>query len=209
LISDNPRQAFSAPSDQWIDLYQIDLDQQNADLNVLSDDERQRAEKHRSNHYAVMRTVMRSILGQLLNLAPSEVPIWIEDGGKPYLAERNFEFNLSHTGRYGLIAISQLPLGVDIERFRPQANRLAIAKRVMPEDAIARIEAAEDSDCIFYEEWTQLEARHKCTGIGIFDQLDPDIELQHAQLKLPSDLMGCVAWPRQASAPKLAYHTIT
>ncbi len=148
-MSDNPRQAFSPPSDQWIDLYQIDLDQQNADLNVLSDDERQRAEKHRSNHYAVMRTVMRSILGQLLHLAPSEVPIWIEDGGKPYLAERNFEFNLSHTGRYGLLAISQLPLGVDIERFRPQANRLAIAKRVMPEDAIARIEAAEDSDRVF------------------------------------------------------------
>ena len=208
-MSDNPRQAFSAPSDQWIDLYQIDLDQQNAGLNVLSDDERQRAEKHPSNHYAVMRTVMRSILGQLLNLAPSEVPIWIEDGGKPYLAERNFEFNLSHTGRYGLIAISQLPLGVDIERFRPQANRLAIAKRVMPEDAIARIEAAEDSDRVFYEEWTQLEARHKCIGIGIFDRLDPEIKLQHAQLELPSDLMGCVAWPLQASVPKLAYHTVT
>jgi 4'-phosphopantetheinyl transferase len=156
-----------------------------------------------------MRTVMRSILGQLLHLAPSEVPIWIEDGGKPYLAERNVEFNLSHTGRYGLLAISQLPLGVDIERFRPQANRLAIAKRVMPEDAIARIEAAEDSDRVFYEEWTQLEARHKCIGIGIFDRLDPEIELQHAQLELPSDLMGCVAWPRQASVPKLAYHTVT
>ena len=208
-MSDNPRQAFSAPSDHWIDLYQIDLDQQNADLNVLSDDERQRAEKHQSNHYAVMRTVMRSILGQLLNLAPSEVPIWIEDGGKPYLAERNFEFNLSHTGRYGLIAISQLPLGVDIERFRPQANRLAIAKRVMPEDAIARIETAEDSDRVFYEEWTQLEARHKCIGIGIFDRLDLEIKLQHAQLELPSDLMGCVAWPLQASVPKLAYHTVT
>ena len=208
-MSDNPRQAFSAPSDQWIDLYQIDLDQQNADLNVLSDDERQRAEKHQSNHYAVMRTVMRSILGQLLHLGPSEVPIWIEDGGKPYLAQRNFEFNLSHTGRYGLLAISQLPLGVDIERFRPQANRLAIAKRVMPEDAIARIEAAENSDQVFYEEWTQLEARHKCIGIGIFDQLDPLTKLEHAQLELPNDLMGCVAWPRQASAPKLAYHTVT
>jgi len=208
-MSDNPRQAFSTPSDQWIDLYQIDLDQQNTDLNVLSDDERQRAEKHQSNHYAVMRTVMRSILGQLLHLGPSEVPIWIEDGGKPYLAQRNFEFNLSHTGRYGLLAISQLPLGVDIERFRPQANRLAIAKRVMPEDAIARIEAAEDSDQVFYEEWTQLEARHKCIGIGIFDQLDPLTKLEHAQLELPNDLMGCVAWPRQASAPKLAYHTVT
>jgi len=208
-MSDNLRQVFSTPSDQWIDLYQIDLDQQNADLNVLSDDERQRAEKHQSNHYAVMRTVMRSILGQLLHLGPSEVPIWIEDGGKPYLAQRNFEFNLSHTGRYGLLAISQLPLGVDIERFRPQANRLAIAKRVMPEDAIARIEAAENSDQVFYEEWTQLEARHKCIGIGIFDQLDPLTKLEHAQLELPNDLMGCVAWPRQASAPKLAYHTVT
>ena len=206
---DKTRQAFSAPSDQWIDLYQIDLDQQNADLNVLSDDERQRAEKHQSNHYAVMRTAMRSILGQLLDLAPSEVPIWIEDGGKPYLAERNFEFNLSHTGRHGLLAISQLPLGVDLERFRPQANRLAIAKRVMPEDAIARIEAAEDSDHVFYQEWTQLEARHKCIGKGIFDQLDPAIELQYAQLELPSELMGCVAWPRQPTVPKLAYHMVT
>ena len=208
-MSDNPRQAFSTPSDQWIDLYQIDLDQQNADLNILSDDERQRAEKHQSNHYAVMRTVMRSILGQLLHLGPSEVPIWIEDGGKPYLAGRNFEFNLSHTGRYGLLAISQLPLGVDIERFRPQANRLAIAKRVMPKDAIARIEAAEDSDHVFYQEWTQLEARHKCIGKGIFDQLDPAIELQYAQLELPSELMGCVAWPRQPTVPKLAYHMVT
>jgi phosphopantetheinyl transferase len=206
---DKTRQAFSAPSDQWIDLYQIDLDQQNADLNVLSDDERQRAEKHQSNHYAAMRTAMRSILAQLLDLAPSEVPIWIEDGGKPYLAERNFEFNLSHTGRHGLLAISQLPLGVDLERFRPQANRLAIAKRVMPEDAIARIEAAEDSDHVFYQEWTQLEARHKCIGKGIFDQLDPAIELQYAQLELPSELMGCVAWPRQPTVPKLAYHIVT
>ena len=98
---------------------------------------------------------------------------------------------------------------MDIERFRPQANRLAIAKRVMPEDAIARIEAAEDSDQVFYKEWTQLEARHKCIGIGIFDQLDPLTKLEHAQLELPNDLMGCVAWPRQASAPKLAYHTVT
>ena len=38
------------------------------------------------------------------------------ENGKPYLPDRALEFNLSHAGRWALIALGRAELGVDVER---------------------------------------------------------------------------------------------
>ena len=69
---------------------------------VLSDEERLRAERFRSNvdrtRWSSFRAQMRTILGATLALNPSDVPIVLSEQGKPRLAppHAGLHFNLSH-----------------------------------------------------------------------------------------------------------------
>ena len=86
--------------------------------------------------------------------------------GKPFfpgLPER--QFNLSHSGPYAFCALSDVPVGVDVERLRPR--RVALVKRALSEEEsawyVSRGRRWED----FYTLWTCKEARVKCLGTGL------------------------------------------
>jgi 4'-phosphopantetheinyl transferase len=93
----------------------------------------------------------------------------IDPGGRPALAERRPQFNVSHTGGVALIAVSQsAPIGVDVERLRRMS---------MSEDRRRRIIAAAasftkavfdpDRDVDVLRAWVCLEAVAKARGSGI------------------------------------------
>lgn len=87
--------------------------------------------------------------------------------GKPYFpAFPDVHFNLSHTTGAVLVALSDRPVGVDIERIRP------VSQRTMRRLADVGTERA------FFQSWVRREARAKCSGAGVGTMLTAEEPLQ-------------------------------
>ena len=115
---------------------------------------------------------LRRVLAPYLGEAPEEIELTEGEHGKPRLAEDSprLAFNLSHSGRLALVAVARdREVGVDVERVKPERDLATLAERALaPEAAAAVREAAEPRRAqLFYELWTQHEARLKCLGVGL------------------------------------------
>lgn len=90
--------------------------------------------------------------------------------GKPsFPAFPTVHFNLSHTGGAVLIALSDQPVGVDIERIRP------VSERAMKRLADVATEEA------FFQSWVRREARSKRSGAGIGTMMEGETPLQYGE----------------------------
>lgn len=86
-------------------------------------------------------------------------------GGKPALTDLPLYFNLSHSGPFALLGVSDAPLGVDVERVKPRRAglpRYALSDREF-DWFTQRGSRWED----FYTLWTLKESRVKYTGQGL------------------------------------------
>ncbi|WP_408070887.1 4'-phosphopantetheinyl transferase family protein [Butyrivibrio sp. JL13D10] len=112
-----------------------------------------------------------SLLAKYLNITKDE-QLFFNEYGKPMLKGINKEFSLSHSGDYVVLAISDIPVGVDIERI--DRVDLRVLERVLPpayyekiknDDSVAN-NAKELTKC-----WTSVEAILKARGEGFY--IDP------------------------------------
>lgn len=94
--------------------------------------------------------------------------------GKPFLLARpDIHFSISHTKNAILVAISDAPIGVDIEAFRsPSAALIARTMNATEQAAIAASAAATleppaTREALFSAIWTRKEAVLKLRGTGI------------------------------------------
>lgn len=85
--------------------------------------------------------------------------------GKPRLSTGDICFNLSHAGRYVLLATGISPVGVDIES--PRKVSPGLAKMVFTESERGWIGQAADAKQAFFQLWTLKEAYIKATGRGL------------------------------------------
>jgi 4'-phosphopantetheinyl transferase len=128
------------------------------------------------HHFALTRGHLRLILGTHLQIDPAALCFEYTDLGKPFLNNQDLQFNLAHSGDYGVIALCLNDrIGVDIERcshvHKPYYD---IAKRFFTRTeylALAHCPIAESED-LFYHLWTQKEAFLKAIGQGIAFGLD-------------------------------------
>ena len=87
--------------------------------------------------------------------------------GKPYFPEHpDIHFNLSHTAGAVLVALSDRPVGVDIEHIRP------VSQRAMRRLADVGTERA------FFQSWVRREALTKRSGTGVGTMLSAEEPLQ-------------------------------
>ncbi len=84
--------------------------------------------------------------------------------GKPY-AENGSFFNISHSGDYVVIALSDCEVGCDIEVFK-DLNYERTGKIVFHENELQKLGNVKDKRAFFYELWTRKEAFIKCIGEG-------------------------------------------
>ena len=94
--------------------------------------------------------------------------ISIAEGGKPYLInEPNVHFSLSHSAGWAVCALSDHPVGVDIERCEP--GRRDVASRFFHKDEVRYLNSLLPSmrDDAFYKLWTLKESVVKSTGRGL------------------------------------------
>jgi len=88
--------------------------------------------------------------------------------GKPYLAfEHNIHFNISHAGNYVVCAVSDEPVGIDIEVIK--SFDMKIAERFFTTDEMAYIVNFEKNTKLnsFFEVWTKKESHIKWEGKGL------------------------------------------
>lgn len=94
--------------------------------------------------------------------------ISIAEGGKPYLvSEPGIHFSLSHSGDWAACAVSDHPIGIDIERCAP--NRRDVASRFFHKDEVRYLDSLPlyARDDAFYSLWTLKESFVKSTGRGL------------------------------------------
>lgn len=124
--------------------------------------------------YLVSRALLRTVLAEQLGCTPQSLQFARDVHDKPYLVPAAdgrcaLHFNLSHSEDWIALAISDAPVGVDVESSARNNNILGIAKRffapaeseslnALPEDARAEK---------FCELWTVKEACVKWSGLGI------------------------------------------
>jgi 4'-phosphopantetheinyl transferase len=106
--------------------------------------------------------------------------IQVNEFGKPFL-DGNIHFNISHTDHYVVCAVSDHPVGIDIERVHP-IEPSDYYRFLGPHDSMT-LEKAEDKIETFFKIWTQKESILKLLGTGINSKL-PEIKLwtNHGEL---------------------------
>lgn len=159
-----------------IDVYFIDVnvprDVIDAMAGLLVDTERARAGRYRFDddrrRSIVARAATRRLLGRSLGVDPRGLVIIEGAHGKPALANREIEFNVSHSGDLVALAFANTtPVGIDVERRRTMRNPIALAQRFFSPDELAFVTAAGDVDDAFFSVWTAKEAIVKASGRGI------------------------------------------
>ncbi|MCD7835951.1 MAG: 4'-phosphopantetheinyl transferase superfamily protein [Lachnospiraceae bacterium] len=105
---------------------------------------------------------------------PRDFKICYGQHGKPYIKERPFFYNISHSGDYVFCAVSDREIGVDIQKKVP-ADFVRLAERFFSDrEAGALRESSDDSSVreLFYRLWTRKEALGKLTGEGLAASAD-------------------------------------
>jgi phosphopantetheinyl transferase len=131
----------------------------------------------RSQNAALARALLSKMLSAVWGMAPETVQIRSEPSGRPYLApaiSRTQPFiSISHTRGWVACAATEIgPLGIDIERWRPDRDHAGIAEMAFGPREAAR---AAVGGMAFYRIWTLREAVAKACGQGLAlaaDRLD-------------------------------------
>ena len=82
---------------------------------------------------------------------------------KPELVDGRVHFSLSHAGRYAVLAVSENPVGVDIE---PIAKPQVLPRKMLTAEEMQWLEdhPSPEAFCIL---WTRLESALKAEGCGL------------------------------------------
>lgn len=177
-------------------------------ISTLSADEHLRAHRYRhpvdADAFRWARGVQRVILGAHLGADPATLAFVQHGDSKPALAgdgSRQCEYNTSHSGTLLALAISDRPVGVDIEKHRAMPNLAKVAARVLGVPAADRVLSMPPGrrDDAFFAEWTALEAHAKLHGHGVWrilaerDRHGAAERVRTVPLPTPEGFAGAVA----------------
>lgn len=139
--------------------------------------------------FIYFHTKLRQILASYLECDPANIDFEIEEFGKPIIKsnmktagifkEFPIKFNLSHSGTYGVVAVSLCEIGIDLEHRRRKNDILAIAERFFAPvefkvlktmaDLVKDKESKQWDDLqdMFFTMWVRKESFVKAHGGGI------------------------------------------
>ena len=117
-------------------------------------------QKEKALRYANEIDQIRSLLSSYLKNQLSREELLKNENGKPYFNNGPY-FNISHSGRYVLMAVSTSEIGVDIEEIK--SKDMSSLVRIFNEAEAKMIK--EHSD--FYYLWCAKESLIKCMGSSI------------------------------------------
>lgn len=164
------------------------------DWTYLSAGERGRAERMitESHRFAFvqMRSSLRAVLADKLSETPERIQFEYTSTGKPSIRGAPWHFNISHTNGIGLIALRACsPVGVDIERYQPLPDHVALADRYFCDNERRHLSTIADASrlTVFYRYWTRKEAMIKALGQS-FAEHSSEIDVATVDDNLPPQL---------------------
>ena len=173
----NPPGAPELPEGQ-LHLWRVLLDVLPADESCLTPDEQIRAGKlihaHSRHRFITMRSALRSVLSQYLQISPGSLVFTYGEHGKPALSEEQNEpdlrFNVSHSGPLGILGVaSGSELGVDVETRQNVVDYMSIARRFFAPSEYAGLSEIPEPQRhrAFLRCWTRKESYIKALGQGL------------------------------------------
>jgi 4'-phosphopantetheinyl transferase len=128
------------------------------------------------DHFCVAHGATRMILAGYVGGRPADLRYRFGPAGKPALADcPELEFNLSHSGAWGLLAVTRAgSIGVDIECVRDMPDFMEIARGNFAPKEVATLEGLPEARRLdaFFAGWTCKEAFVKTLGHGLPFGLD-------------------------------------
>lgn len=147
-------------------------------IETLDGNEKQRANRFRSDQHRIRfiscRAWLRLLLSAYTGQPPAQISLLEGKFGKPRLAQyqpnTGVVFNVSHSSERMVIAFSlDCMLGVDIERIRSLSSLKNMVKRIGSETEVANWNNRPDDQKLetFFSMWVRKEAIIKAHGRGI------------------------------------------
>ncbi|HTF93827.1 MAG TPA: 4'-phosphopantetheinyl transferase superfamily protein [Verrucomicrobiae bacterium] len=171
-----------------------------AHINLLSPAELNRAEKFHFDQdrrlFIACHAAVRAILERYLDTPAADIEFVAGVNGKPSLAPAlaasGIEFNLSHSHRAGLFAVSRdSEVGVDIEFVKTDFTFDDVAGRFFTPREVSALRALPNARRrqVFYKCWTSKEAFLKAKGTGLSGQLD-EVEINREDGRIQAAVKG-------------------
>ena len=144
-------------------------------FNLLSADERQRAQRfyfpRDRARFIAARAILRKLLSQYSQISAEQLQFQYNAHGKPELIQApNLQFNLSHANTKALIAVTYAPtVGVDVEYCEKELDIEGIAERFFTANEYQIIKNLTGSakKQAFFTGWVRKEAFLKALGEGL------------------------------------------
>ena len=162
------------------EIWEFDLE---AALKEISEQRREQALKFRHEQgrrlcvlaYLLLKKGLREAYG----ITENPVFEYNEHGKPSIVGHPEIFFNLSHCKEAVVCAVSDQPVGVDVESFREYKEGLV--RYTMNDEEIRQIESAERRVKAFIRLWTMKEATLKLIGTGISNDMKTVIDTQRYQ----------------------------
>ena len=165
--------------DNDVQVWLAQLDQENTTEfeQIISEDERIRANRFRfethRKQFIVGRGLLRKILAKYLHTTPSQIRFEYNLHGKPFFGEKSLsgiKFNLSHSANLALYAItSNQEVGIDLELINPSFVDAGMISLCLTQRERAHFYSLSEEarNLFFFDCWTRKEAYLKAFGCGL------------------------------------------
>lgn len=175
----SPPESLELNSDE-VHVWRVSIPAQGSQLDrwrdLLSSDERSRADRFRfardRSAYTTTRAVLRKLLARYLEDSPESLRFQVNKFGKPALTNDcnsgNIQFNVSHSGSYALLAFGrEIAVGVDVEQTRSVLQEIANSL-LSPSEKRQFLKLPEKRRrASLLQAWTSKEAVIKALGKGL------------------------------------------
>ena len=166
-----------------LDIYAVKLDKDIEHsmymkvLSTISTEKRRKIDRYKKKEDA-----QRSLIGELLvryilcnkfNLLNEDIVFFEDNYGKPYIHPKfNLNFNISHSAEWIVCAISEYPVGIDIEKILP--IEFSIANHFFSMEEYNALISQDEGKKLtyFYQLWCAKESYIKAVGKGLSISLD-------------------------------------
>jgi 4'-phosphopantetheinyl transferase len=194
-----------------VDVFWTDLDAAASALprwiDLLDGTETVRAARFRferdRHRYIACHGILRVLLARSVDRAPADLRFDVTGYGKPSLRDSTLRFNISHSHRLALFAISRdVAVGCDIELQDERFLAENIPEHFFSAAEIAGLNATPQTERLaaFFAGWTRKEAYIKARGLGLSLPLN-SFDVSLAPSARPALHRGCDGWSARAFEP--------
>lgn len=116
------------------------------------------------------------------DMTSSSIEFAYEQQGKPYIKDSEIYFNISHSGEYVAVAVSDHQVGIDIQKIKPVKDN--VIRRLFDEETAFDIIGANDKEEKFTKCFCMLESALKLKGTGFYGYDNKDYDRLMKECKI-------------------------